>query len=608
MLDRKNFRVFFLLLLILKETLKHLDFNLIFFKMLAALRKQQGYHLTNRILQIHLEPSNPFRSFTSCRIPQLLRKTSVVQSINRKYHKQVKPFKVHVNFKRTSLPDAKEGSYGSRFCPLSTIEVAEERIKEALSSHRLYTNDEWAEVKNNLMDELPILTETNFSSILMNCLLTLNKVDEAHALMTYLAYANVEINFLAHLKYMDLCAKNVDICGQEVILRSFKKVKPFMDATPVMDLKTAEHLIVGLCATDKWKLALAYLKMVPNYLNMTIKNSIVCAAIRNSDEKLAWDFLNRLNRPENRPSNQVFQELFLYAVRLGVKSGRKSEEFLKKVLEYIRQREIVVGEDVAKVIKEVFECNSNNWKISYAKVSRDGTCESCSKSLRIVGFSAEDFVSLKNSFLEKSIKKSDLFINTTEKEFDAYIKFVNNHKPFDIVLDGLNAAHTFQGKKNPQILASQLLKVVDALAEPSVRILVLGKYHMKSWPSSIMQKITRKARLFLTSNISQDDPFMVYAALLSGPCSNIVSSDLMRDHMSRLDDPLLIQNFKKWQQTHQIYLVVGDNNEPELVKPLQYSINVQGSMEQGWHIPFDDGVALAPYEELNNWLCIQKIE
>ncbi|GBO01736.1 hypothetical protein AVEN_8795-1, partial [Araneus ventricosus] len=106
---------------------------------------------------------------------------------------------------------------------------------------------------------------------------------------------------------------------------------------------------------------------------------------------------------------------------------------------------------------------------------------------------------------------------------------------------------------------------------------------------------------------SQDDPYMVYAALASGPEAFIVSQDLMRDHIARLDDPKLIWQFKRWQQTHQIYLSVDEDNKFKFLEPLRYSINIQGSMSEGWHIPYDDKIILDPYEELNNWLCVHKV-
>lgn len=329
--------------------------------MLAALRQQRGCHLITRILENHLEYFHPIRHIliTASQDNPILESKTIKNHTStncsyqsHSYHKQVKP---NIKFKRTSLPDPREGSYGSRFHPPSQIEAAEDRIKDALSTSTLLTSEEWAEVKTNLMDDIAILTEVNFSSIVMNSLLTLNKVDEARAFLEYLNSANIEVNFLAHLTYMDLCARNVEKCGQEVILRSFKKVKPFMDASPVLDLKRAEHLISGLCATDRWALSLDYLKMIPIKPNMVIKNSLVLAAIRNRDESLAWDVLTRWLRTDEVPNNRVFQELFQYVLRLGLENKKRSEEFLVKVLEYMRRKGCVVNEDVVKVIKEVFD-------------------------------------------------------------------------------------------------------------------------------------------------------------------------------------------------------------------------------------------------------------
>ncbi|GBN23727.1 Mitochondrial ribonuclease P catalytic subunit [Araneus ventricosus] len=264
---------------------------------------------------------------------------------------------------------------------------------------------------------------------------------------------------------------------------------------------------------------------------------------------------------------------------------------------------------ISKVIETIFlrKNHPNKWNVSHAKISRRGECNSCKSILKLVDLSDEDFLELRDNFLERSVKKSDIFINTTKKEFDQYIKFINTHKPFEFVLDGLNAAHTFAGDKNPKTLAAHLLKIVDRLSKYSDNVLVLGRHHMHRWPVHIMNRISQKATLFSTSNSSQDDPYMVYAALASGPEAFIVSQDLMRDHIARLDDPKFIWQFKRWQQTHQIYLSVDEDNKFKFLEPLRYSINIQGSMGEGWHIPYDDKIILDPYEELNNWLCVHKV-
>lgn len=51
---------------------------------------------------------------------------------------------------------------------------------------------------------------------------------------------------------------------------------------------------------------------------------------------------------------------------------------------------------------------------------------------------------------------------------------------------------------------------------------------------------------------SEDDPFLLYAALHSGNHCRFVSRDLMRDHKACLADGGTRQLFFKWQRGHQM--------------------------------------------------------
>ncbi|KAG8326650.1 hypothetical protein J6590_035744 [Homalodisca vitripennis] len=74
---------------------------------------------------------------------------------------------------------------------------------------------------------------------------------------------------------------------------------------------------------------------------------------------------------------------------------------------------------------------------------------------------------------------------------------------------------------------------------------------MKRWPSGDMSYIYNNAHVFLTEDISQDDPFLLYATLYSGLGTCFVSQDLMRGHKFLLADPKLQATFIKWQAKHQ---------------------------------------------------------
>ncbi|GIY03197.1 ribonuclease P [Caerostris darwini] len=510
-------------------------------------------------------------------------------------------------FKTHSLPSYKEGSFTSRYYQPSAIERTEDRIKEIISQKNIRTTEEWNDFKNELFIAFDILSEVNFSSVVMNNLLALNKVDEAHSFMKYLKEVYMEPNSLTYLQYMALCGNNIEQCGEELILQTFKKVKNYFDSLPVLDLKRTEYIIQGLSATSQWRDCFYYLKKLPCDWNCGVKNFVAAAAIKNGDKILAWDILSNWLENHETPNNKVLKEHILYAQRLQLQDSKLADDYITKFFQYVHQKGIIVDMEVLGFIEEYFKSHPDEWEMSHTKVSRGGECSSCKSHLKLVDLPEKDFIDLRNYFLQKSVMKDNLFINTTENEFNTYMKYINAHKPFEFVLDGLNAAHTMEDEhKNPKALALQLLKVLDRLSKFSDKILVLGREHMRSWPAPIMRKVSQRASVFLASNSSQDDPFMVYAALMSGPDSYIVSLDLMRDHIARLDNPKLIWLFKRWQQTHQIYFKAGENGKVRFIEPLRYSINIQGSMNDGWHIPYDDKIMLDPYEELNNWLCVHK--
>lgn len=61
----------------------------------------------------------------------------------------------------------------------------------------------------------------------------------------------------------------------------------------------------------------------------------------------------------------------------------------------------------------------------------------------------------------------------------------------------------------------------------------------------------KKSKIDEKNSRSQDDPFFITAALLSGPRTGFVSRDLLRGHRFKLQDEQLIHLFQRWQWQHQ---------------------------------------------------------
>lgn len=56
--------------------------------------------------------------------------------------------------------------------------------------------------------------------------------------------------------------------------------------------------------------------------------------------------------------------------------------------------------------------------------------------------SNDQFELLKQGFFENVVKGDDIYQKTTPKEWSSFLEFVKNTAPYDIVLDGLNAAYS----------------------------------------------------------------------------------------------------------------------------------------------------------------------
>ena len=129
---------------------------------------------------------------------------------------------------------------------------------------------------------------------------------------------------------------------------------------------------------------------------------------------------------------------------------------------------------------------------------------------------------------------------------------------------------------------------------------------MRNWPSKQMDYISMNASTFLTDDMSQDDPFLLYATLHSGRTADFVSRDLMRQH-AHLLGPKLKQIFRRWQQSHQYFLDYVDQDGTTVLKePIKFNVNAQ-QIGNSWHIPYREEYTPTPadfFDVPTSWLCI----
>lgn len=243
---------------------------------------------------------------------------------------------------------------------------------------------------------------------------------------------------------------------------------------------------------------------------------------------------------------------------------------------------------------------------SISSINRKGECVSCRLKLENVRVTKEEFTRLSEQFLEKVLIRKNVFLKSSPKEVVRFENFLTKTLPYDIVIDGLNVAYSM-GTKSPANFARLLAIVVKHFSAQHKHILVLGRVHMNRWPTHEMDFIRKNASMFLTDDLSQDDPYLLYAAIKSGPTTDFFSRDLMRSHSFLLGKELGLI-FRRWQQLHQYWLIHASDNGKMLVKePVKFCTNAH-QVDNVWHIPFDEEFnpqTIQGSEMSKNWLCVK---
>ncbi|XP_023298776.2 mitochondrial ribonuclease P catalytic subunit [Lucilia cuprina] len=378
----------------------------------------------------------------------------------------------------------------------------------------------------------------------------------------------------------------------------------------ILDSLSCENLICGLVATEKWREGLELLEMMkvssnapslPAYTEMIIK------AFATNDLSLGWQLLHQMLEQRKQPKCEIFITLLNTLLQQHFKDFQME---LEKLLTFLETHDIVITQKVVETLQDVALKHPNLLEVTESKLKRFGKCSSCGLHMKNVSLSDEDFTKLQTSFLDKVLIRNDVFQKSTPQEVKRFCDYVERTGPYDCVVDGLNVAYSMGSRKPTQALANLLASVVKYFHNKNKYVLILGRKHMNNWPKKTMQYVKDNAAVFLANDISQDDPFLLYATLKSGQTTDFFSRDLMRQHAFLLGPELKVI-FRRWQQEHQYSLVTQTESGKIIVKePIRHLICTH-KVEDVWHVPYKNEFSphiTDTFEVPEQWLCLKIIK
>ncbi|KAG7328047.1 hypothetical protein KOW79_007991 [Hemibagrus wyckioides] len=418
----------------------------------------------------------------------------------------------------------------------------------------------------------------------------------AKSLLNYVAVENGTLPYELLLRYLTLCVSgghHSEVSDVYDIMKSCFKT---------LDTGAYSLFVKGLSQTERWTEALTILVDIKKLITPSSRNygDAVSGAVLHGDRETAWHLYSELIDQGLTPTQETWCCLF----ESGVSQSAHTDELLA-ILSYMRENQIYPEEKLVRSIKVWFESlPGETWRGTYTSVDPRGVCRSCGTELESIQLTEEEYAQLKHRVMEDVIEGQDIFNKTTPEELESFKSFVKKRPVFDVIIDGLNVANMV-----PKCVKSEtLLAVVSELQ--GLNVLVLGRKHMqqpsRNWNRHDMNQIQQKAHCFFTENISEDDPFLLYAALHSGNHCNFVSRDLMRDHKACLPDSATRRLFFKWQRGHQLVLshfIPGKRIRFQRTSRYDTIVQNQGKT---WHVPYDEtGGARSTHEVPHRWLCLR---
>nr|CAG4637315.1 EOG090X0CGF [Ceriodaphnia reticulata] len=392
--------------------------------------------------------------------------------------------------------------------------------------------------------------------------------------LNHITQSGRQVNTATIVRFLSLCY----FCSKEVEDKNEveKMCLDVKSSSQYLDSATKENIILGLSITEKWREGLQLLIEDETTHHSLPVNAMVDCLINNNEIDAAVPWLNKMAVKERKISDFVYENW--------IRKCATQPQAWNMLSEFLVWNTVFLKQTIVQQLKDMLEGRTfEPFTGQFTTVAEaTGRCQSCQKSLANTDVTDEEFTALRKRLLENVLFGKDVFIGSKPEELRKFQEFIQKTAPYDVVIDGLNVAYHQAAKSRDQPARKvQLQSVIKHFTSRKQRVLVLTRKHLLQEPA--LQNMKKQAHIFITDNLSQDDPFLLYAAVQSKH-TKFVSDDLFRDHLYRLADPQLQNIFRLWQHRAQMQIVsFGRNGGVEFHHPRNYR-TVSQFAEVAYHL------------------------
>lgn len=359
--------------------------------------------------------------------------------------------------------------YSSNFYP-SSKEYRKERdenfndaVKTELQRGASFSENDWTLFTDKLINnELVVpgsyINPKNVSGVILRLCADFQLFDVGKAYFDLLKSKNEHNNVGILSRYLRLCAMNKEYAlkNEEEIFGIYKQLQLTGVAEPLI----SERCISAISLFEKhWKEAFNLFEEVKVNANPSPLTyfSIAEACFRFGDVDRGWQVLRSFaEKGISGPSPDCYFEYLDYCGRL-LENGKFKVEDIEKVFNFLEEFQLSLPSQavVEKLDKFIFSLSDGQfeWSLKETYIPRSAVCSNCRKLLEPVVISSEEFKQLRYQFAKKAVIGKNVFLKSTPEEIENFRRFLAKSLPYDIVIDGLNAAFS-RGRTDPLSLAN----------------------------------------------------------------------------------------------------------------------------------------------------------
>lgn len=241
------------------------------------------------------------------------------------------------------------------------------------------------------------------------------------------------------------------------------------------------------------------------------------------------------------------------------------------------------------------------WLVEDVQVDAEGFCMTAGENLEAIDLADQDW----NEFLAV-FEKLAISRESSSDHFHSFMSWLDQHGPFDIIVDGANVAFHKQNFEAGAFSFNQIGRMMQYLENtyPDRKALLIlhtartrNPLAEKPAAMALMETLVSRSQLYATPVGSNDDWYWLYAALKARHNGLLISNDECRDHIFQLLAP---KYFLKWKERHLVRFEFV-NKAPTLELPSNYTSCAQQLSNGTWMFPYKKD------DDEEWWLCVKPL-